>query len=85
MGRKKLDESTNIKYQTIRINSTKYPYLIDFLRDNDNTNNLICTLLQHSPPFLQYAEKRKKGGSDAELDGYYEEDPTPVLVGFFDN
>jgi hypothetical protein len=87
MGRKKLDEDTAIKYQTIRINDNKYPYLIDFLRDNDNTNHLICVLLQSSRAFIKYAERRKKGeviGTIDGLDGYY---PTEdfVIGGYFND
>ncbi|MDO9305080.1 MAG: hypothetical protein Q7T77_07095 [Sulfuricurvum sp.] len=88
MGRKKLDIDTDIKYQTIRINSRKFPYLIDFLRDNENTNSLICTLIQSSRPFINYAERRKNGErvSIDSLNGYYVEDEsfTHVIGGFND-
>jgi hypothetical protein len=64
MGRKKLSEDVDIKYQTIRINSRKFPYLIDFIRESENSNNLICVLLQNSTAFMKYVERRKNSIED---------------------
>jgi hypothetical protein len=64
MGRKKLEEDVDIKYQTIRINSRKFPYLIEFLRESENSNNLICVLLQNSTAFMKYVERRKNSIED---------------------
>jgi len=94
MGRKKLSEDVKISYQTIRINEDRYPYLIDFLRGNENTNSLICTLLQSSKPFIKYVERRKQNLIDREksYSSYRREDDIPegyseyqpILGGFFD-
>jgi hypothetical protein len=71
MGRKKLSEDVDIKYFTIRINGNRYPYLADFLRGNENTNNLVCTLLQSSKTFIRYMERRRNDENVFEEEPYF--------------